>query len=180
MYGYYNVDIHQYLQMRATVQRYTCSTADDFQISINSARTEKPMEYYFHCVFKPWNTIPCHVRSTRCNNNEIVPFKICLTKHSMHLTLTRILTMFVLSADSFCRCSGCRPVWMKHTKHTCSTVPPPLPTNPHAFYFYECALFYVVSVAMQVAPSGESCVCGNVPRIIAIATATPSFPQDLI
>ena len=144
-YGYSATpDIHQYLQLTATVQRHTRSTADDFKISINSARTEKAMEYYFHRVVKPWNTIPYHVRSTRCNNNEIVPFKSWLAKHYMHLTLTYHNSDNVCIWVSFCRCSGCRPVWMKHNNHTCSTVPPTFPTNPHVFISMNvpCVMLY--------------------------------------
>ena len=110
LHGYYNIDVYQYLQMTAKTQRRTRSTVDDFKISINSARTEKAMEYFFYRVVKPWNIIPNHVRSTRCSNSEIVPFKSWLTKYYMHLTLTYYDTDNVCTWVSFCRCSGCRPV----------------------------------------------------------------------
>ena len=47
LHGYYNIDVYQYLQITATTQRRTRSIVDDFEISINSGRTKKAMEYFF-------------------------------------------------------------------------------------------------------------------------------------
>ena len=114
LHGYYNINVYQYLQRTATTQWRTRSKVDDFKISINSARTEKAMVYFFYRVVKPLNITPYHVRSARCSNSEIVPFKNWLTKHYTHLTPTCTCydTDHVFTWVSFCRCSGCRPAWI--------------------------------------------------------------------
>ena len=96
LHGFHNTDVYHYLQMTATTQRRTRSTVDDFKISINSARTEKAMEYFFYRAVKPWNMIPYHFRSTRCSNSEIVPFKVGSR------SITCILTLTYHDADSVC------------------------------------------------------------------------------
>ena len=179
--GHNLVKCYRLLPCYSPLHHQTRSAADDFKISINSARTEKAMEYYFHHVVKPWNTIPYHVRSTRCNNNEIVPFKSWLTKHYMHLTLTYYDIDNVCTWVSFCRCSSCRPAWMKHNNHTCSTVHLTFSTNPHVYISTNvpCVMLYQQQCKWhQVGSHVWLGMCLD--RIVATATAAPSFPQDLI
>ena len=111
-HGYYNIDIRAYVTMSSNTQRSTRSTMNDLKISINNARTEKAMEYFFNRVVKPWNKLPHDIRSMHCTNNEILPFKNWLMNHYKHLTVTYFDVDNICTWVSFCRCPRCRPIWL--------------------------------------------------------------------
>ena len=111
-HGYYNIDIRAHVTMSSNTQRSTCSTMDDLKISINNARTEKAMEYFFNRVVKPWNKLPHNIRSMHCTYNEILPFKNWLMNHYKHPTVTYFDVDNICTWDSFCRCPRCRLIWL--------------------------------------------------------------------
>ena len=122
---------------------------------------------------RPWNII-----FIMWSNHGIIPFRSWLTKNYIHLTPTYFNINNVCTWVSFCRCSSYRPVWMKHNNARI-----PLYLHPFLQALMDpipTTLCYVVSAAMQMAPSGKPCLTRNVPRVVATATDAPSLPQDLI
>ena len=110
IHGFYNINIFEFIRFQNYSQQQTRLRSSQFVIQPNKCKTWKGDEFFFNRIAYSWNKLPSELKSIKCKNKDIWPFKNKL------LEFYQLRTETVFQDDNpctwvlCCRCPICRPV----------------------------------------------------------------------
>ena len=107
--GFYNIDINDFIKFQNHSHYQTrMRTNKPSMIYPTRSNTVKGAEFFFNRIVSCWNILPSDIKSLKCKNKDIWPFKNKLLEYYQHRTSTVFQSDNICTWTSSCRCPICR------------------------------------------------------------------------